>query len=187
MKIQQGKPFHLEEICQVMEQAKRRLKALGLDQWQKGYPSRAVWEEDLDLERAWVATSEGAVIAAFTLTHEPEPSYQRIQGAWWGAAGERYTSLHRLCVGDAWLGQGVAGLCLAFALEQAAQAGDASLRVDTHPNNGPMNRALEKAGFRRCGQIHLVGGPEDGDLRVAYERVLSPKESPKICAKATKM
>lgn len=51
MKIQQGKPFHLEEICQVMEQAKRRLKALGLDQWQKGYPSRAVWEEDLDLER----------------------------------------------------------------------------------------------------------------------------------------
>lgn len=174
MEIQRGKPAHLAEICQITDQAKERLRALGLDQWQKGYPSREVWEEDLALGRAWVAMEKGAVAAAFTLTREPEPSYQRIRGAWQSPEGAGYTSLHRLCVGDAWMGRGIAGACLAFALEQAAQAGDTSLRVDTHPGNHPMGRALEKAGFRRCGQIDLVGGPEDGDLRIAYERVLPP-------------
>lgn len=174
MEIQRGKPAHLAEICQITDQAKERLRALDLDQWQKGYPSREVWEEDLALGRAWVAMEKGAVAAAFTLTREPEPSYQRIRGAWQSPEGAGYTSLHRLCVGDAWMGRGIAGACLAFALEQAAQAGDTSLRVDTHPGNHPMGRALEKAGFRRCGQIDLVGGPEDGDLRIAYERVLPP-------------
>lgn len=174
MEIQRGKPAHLAEICQITDQAKERLRALGLDQWQKGYPSREVWEEDLALGRAWVAMEKGAVAAAFTLTREPEPSYQRIRGAWQSPEGAGYTSLHRLCVGDAWMGRGIAGACLAFALERAAQAGDTSLRVDTHPGNHPMGRALEKAGFRRCGQIDLVGGPEDGDLRIAYERVLPP-------------
>lgn len=176
MEIQRGKPAHLAEICQITDQAKERLRALGLDQWQKGYPSREVWEEDLALGRAWVAMEKGAVAAAFTLTREPEPSYQRIRGAWQSPEGAGYTSLHRLCVGDAWMGRGIAGACLAFALEQAAQAGDTSLRVDTHPGNHPMGRALEKAGFRRCGQIDLVGGPEDGDLRIAYERVLPPEK-----------
>lgn len=175
MEIQRGKPAHLEEICQITDQAKRRLQALGLDQWQKGYPSRDVWEEDLVLGRAWVVIEGGIVAAAFTLTREPEPSYQQIQGTWQSPEGSGYTSLHRLCVGDAWMGRGIAGACLAFALEQAAQAGEASLRVDTHPGNRPMGRALEKAGFCCCGQIALVGGPEDGDLRIAYEKVLSSK------------
>ena len=84
------------------------------------------------------------------------------------------------------MGRGIAGACLAFALEQAAQAGDTSLRVDTHPGNHPMGRALEKAGFRRCGQIDLVGGPEDGDLRIAYERVLPLKNEKEFVQKATK-
>ena len=174
MNIHVGQPIHLEGICQITGQAKSRLKALGLDQWQKGYPSREVWAEDLALGRAWVATEGGEVAAAFTLTREPEPAYRQIQGAWRGEEGAGYTSLHRLCVGNAWLGRGLAGDCLAFALAQAARVGDPSLRVDTHPGNRPMIRALEKAGFLLCGRIYLVGGPENGDLRIAYERLLTP-------------
>jgi hypothetical protein len=35
-----------------------------------------------------------------------------------------------------------------------------------------MQRALIKAGFVACGEIYLVGGCEDGDLRIAFEKVL---------------
>jgi len=35
-----------------------------------------------------------------------------------------------------------------------------------------MQRALEKAGFTRCGKIYLIGGNEDGDPRIAFEKVL---------------
>jgi len=33
-----------------------------------------------------------------------------------------------------------------------------------------MQRALEKAGFQACGRIRLVGGCEDGHLRIGFER-----------------
>lgn len=35
-----------------------------------------------------------------------------------------------------------------------------------------MQRALEKAGFVRCGNLVLVSGAEKGDGRLGYERVL---------------
>ena len=34
----------LERMCEITAQAKAGLKNLGLDQWQKGYPSREIWE-----------------------------------------------------------------------------------------------------------------------------------------------
>ena len=46
------------------------------------------------------------------------------------------------------------------------------MRIDTHGGNLPMQRALEKAGFTPCGTIILVGGSEDGDPRLAFEKIL---------------
>ena len=37
---------------------------------------------------------------------------------------------------------------------------------------GKLAARLEKAGFTICGTIILKGGAEDGDLRVAYEKLL---------------
>ena len=37
---------HLEDLCRITDEAKAQLKGLGLDQWQKGYPSREIWEQD---------------------------------------------------------------------------------------------------------------------------------------------
>ena len=47
-----------------------------------------------------------------------------------------------------------------------------SIRIDTHEGNLPMQRALEKSGFARCGTIFLKGGAEDGDPRIAFEKLL---------------
>jgi RimJ/RimL family protein N-acetyltransferase len=59
-----------------------------------------------------------------------------------------------------------------FGFEMAQAKGFHSMRIDTHPDNLPMQRALSKAGFVYCGQIILKGGAEDGDLRVAFEKLL---------------
>jgi hypothetical protein len=54
----------------------------------------------------------------------------------------------------------------------ARRQGFNSMRIDTHPENEPMKKALYKAGFIHCGSIILKGGCEDGDLRIAYEKIL---------------
>lgn len=80
--------------------------------------------------------------------------------------------MHRVCVADGCKGKGVAGQMFAKGFDLAREMGFPAVRIDTHPENFPMQRALAKAGFHPCGQIHLVGGCEDGDLRIAFEKVL---------------
>ena len=41
------------------------------------------------------------------------------------------------------------------------------LRIDTHANNLPMQNAIEKAGFHRCGMVAM----EDGSPRIAYDLI----------------
>lgn len=166
-----AKTEHLDEICQITEQAKAQLKALGLDQWQKGYPSKEVWENDIATGGAWLATENNTILGVFAFQTTPDPSYAEIDGAW--LTDTPYASMHRVCVADQSKGKGVAGQMFSFGFEKAQALGFGSMRIDTHPGNQPMQRALTKAGFLPCGTIILKGGCEDGDPRIAFEKLLN--------------
>ncbi|HIY83167.1 N-acetyltransferase family protein [Rubneribacter sp.] len=162
---------HLDRLCEMTDQAKRRLRDLGIDQWQQGYPSRETWARDIEEGSARVAVENGAVLGVLAFKTGADPSYGLIDGAWL-TSGD-YASLHRVCVAGESVGAGVAGALFAHAFQLARDLELPSVRIDTHPGNRPMLRALEKAGFARCGQIRLVGGLEDGALRIAFEKVLA--------------
>ena len=170
MKCIIARPEHLEEMCRITDEAKAQLRRLGLDQWQKGYPSREVWVHDIAQEAAWVAVEEGRVLGAFAFQTTPDVSYGVIDGTW--LTGAPYASMHRVCVSDHCKGKGVAGQMFAHGFAMARELGFASMRIDTHAGNLPMQAALKKAGFVSCGTIYLKGGCEDGDPRVGFECLL---------------
>lgn len=161
---------YIDRMCEITEDAKRQLRGMGLDQWQKGYPSREVWLKDIQDGCTYLAVDDGEVQGIFAFQTTPDPSYEEIDGVW--LTDGAYASMHRVCVADGCKGKGVAGQMFAKGFELAREMGFPAVRIDTHPENFPMQRALAKAGFRPCGQIHLVGGCEDGDLRIAFEKVL---------------
>ena len=161
---------HLEEMCRITDEAKAQLRRLGLDQWQKGYPSREVWVNDIAEEGAWVAVENGRVLGVFAFQTTPDVSYGEIDGAWLTDAP--YASMHRVCVSDDCKGKGVAGKMFAHGFALARQLGFASMRIDTHPGNLPMQTALKKSGFVPCGNLRLKGGCEDGDPRIGFEYIL---------------
>lgn len=165
-----AKKEHLEDICRITEEAKAQLRRLGLDQWQKGYPSEEVWREDIENRMAWLAAEENRILGAFAFQTTPDVSYGEIQGKW--LTDCPYASMHRVCVSDDSKGKGVAGHMFRHGFSMAEQLGFASLRIDTHEGNLPMQRALGKAGFVRCGTIILRSGCETGEERVAFEKVL---------------
>lgn len=164
----------MDEIC---EAAKVAMRNMGIDQWQDGYPNRACWEADVDDGFAYVAeTDEGTVVGMFALvidteTCDPEPSYGAIDGAWLTPAA-KYAAVHRVGVAPEAKGQGVAGTMLDFACDKTAQLGIASVRIDTHADNKPMQRALQKAGFIPCGVITLVEGNDADEPRIAFEKLV---------------
>jgi len=161
---------HLEALCRITEQAKAQLKRMELNQWQKGYPNRETWEEDIRNGATWVAVKDGKVLGAFAFQTAPELSYAAIDGAW--LTDGPYASMHRVCVADESKGQGVAGAMFRHGFALARAVGLPALRIDTHHGNLPMQRALEKEGFVRCGDIILADGAEMGDPSLAFERIL---------------
>jgi len=165
-----AEPKYLEQMCAITEQAKAQLKGMGVDQWQKGYPNRTVWQQDIEEKVTYLAVEDEIVLGAFMLLISNEPSYDEIEGSW--LTDTPYASLHRVCVSDHCKGRGVAGEMFKFAFKKAKELGFASMRIDTHPQNKSMLRAIEKAEFTRCGDIRIKGGSEDGDLRVAFEKIL---------------
>jgi len=170
MEFTVAKQEHFNALCAITEEAKRQLKALGLDQWQKGYPSPEVWQSDIEKGITWVAVENGEVLGGFMFSTEPDVSYAKIDGAW--LTDGPYASFHRVCVAEKARGRGVAGALFTHGFALARDLGMPSVRIDTHAGNVPMKRALEKAGFAPCGTIILVGGSEDGDPRDAYEIIL---------------
>lgn len=170
MRFEKASQLYLDRMCEITDQAKKQLRGLGLDQWQCGYPSREVWQEDIRQGCTYLAMEGEKVLGIFAFQITPDDSYRMIDGQW--LTDGAYASMHRVCVADEAKGQGVAGKMFAFGFDMARELGFPAVRIDTHPGNIPMQKALAKAGFQMCGKIHLAGGCEDGHLRIAFEKVL---------------
>lgn len=129
-------------------------------QWGDRYPPQSRIESDLAREIGYVCEADqGELAAAFSFAVDEEPTYRQIfEGAWLSDAP--YGVVHRLAVRT---GQrGTATFCLAWCFARCG-----NLRVDTHRNNGPMQGALRKNGYRRCGVIYL----KDGAERIAFQKI----------------
>lgn len=50
----------------------------------------------------------------------------------------------------------------------ASENGKESVRVDTHSDNIPMQKTLDKSGYTKCGIVYLY----DGVPRLAYEKLI---------------
>lgn len=170
MEIIQARPEHLGAMTAITDQAKTNMAAMGIDQWQAGYPDRATWEADVAEGAAYVGVEDGRVVAVFRYSDVPEASYDTLEEEWLTAGP--YAVIHRCAVDPAERGRGLIGELFQFACDKAAAEGMASMRIDTHADNAPMGRAVEKFGFTFCGPITLADGAEAGNPRIAFEKVL---------------
>jgi len=170
MEFKLAQAEHLDELCRITADAKAQMRRLKLDQWQRGYPCREDWARDIAARRIFIAVEDGCILGAFLFQTVPDASYAVIDGAWLSDAP--YATMHRVCVAETCKGQGIAGKLFTQGLNMAREQGFASVRIDTHEENRPMRRALEKAGFTLCGTVRLKGGCEDGSPRVTFEYLL---------------
>lgn len=130
-------------------------------QWNTTWPPAALVEEDIAAGRSWVCCAGEEVVAVFVfMAPFDDPTYHEIfDGAW--LSDEPYGVVHRIAVSGTVKGAGT--YCLNWAFEQFPH-----LRIDTHGDNAPMQRLVEKCGFVHCGTIYVE---EDDDPRLAYERL----------------
>ena len=168
MLIRKASQKDLNEICVIIEQAKLFLKQQGIDQWQNGYPNPEVVADDINSGIAYVADN-GSVCGYCVIVMGDDPNYKVIlEGDWKNS--EPYVAVHRVCVSNQVRGQGTAGALFQKAQDICVEHDIHNLKIDTHPQNLAMQRAIQKAGFTYCGKIHLLSPAENGAERWAYQK-----------------
>lgn len=130
------------------------------NQWTGGYPDETIVRDDLSRNQLYVCEDSGTVLGVFCYFIDIEQDYLEIyEGSW--RNDRPYGVVHRIASGVR--GRGIASCCLDYAFRQCG-----NLRIDTHRDNFPMQRLLEKNGFQRCGLIYLR---KNGDERIAYQKI----------------
>ncbi len=132
----------LDQLVAMSDQAKESFKARNIDQWQKGEPNRQVMEASILQSQLHVLEDMGQVVGMITIVPGPEASYASIDGAWLNQ--EPYYAFHRVCVKDSMKGRGLAARLFSEAEQYVLQSGIRNIRIDTHPDNQAMQRALAK-------------------------------------------
>ena len=160
MIIRKTRMEELDTMMELYEGGRRWMRQNGnMNQWTNGYPSREQIVADITSGGSYVVEENGEVLAVFYYVYgrDVEPTYAVIDGAW--LDDEPYGVIHRIA--SSGKVPGMVQLCSDWALEQ-----NPVLRIDTYQDNHPMQTALERAGFSRCGIIHLM----DGSPRVAFQK-----------------
>ena len=169
MLIRKSDNSDIKFLMPIFEEARRTIAALGIDQWQNGYPSEDVILDDIEKAQSYLCEIDGKVCGTFAMLENGEPTYDKIYDGEWltGDSGE-YIAIHRVAISVISRGSGLSGKMIGYAADFAVEKGRKSLRIDTHRGNVVMRRMLEKNGFVYCGIIYLA----NGDERVAYEKII---------------
>ena len=159
MLIRNTETRDLEAVMEIYAAAREFMRDNGNGgQWGATHPTRALIESDIANRDSYVVEEDGEIVGAFFFKIGEDPTYKVIQDGEWLKDGE-YGVIHRIAV--KYHGRGIVG----FVYNHCFNIID-NLRIDTHKDNIPMQRSLEKAGFKYCGIIHIA----NGDERIAYQK-----------------
>jgi len=151
MRIRLATYEDLPALMALMRRVVPLMLAAGNLQWDKDYPSEAVFQRDIGLEQLWVADAETCVAGVAAVTMDQEPDYAQV--GW--DIDEPAIVVHRLAVDPAFRGAGVARALMQKAEERAVERRITVLRVDTNTQNEATQRLFPKLGYRLAGEISL--------------------------------
>lgn len=148
-------------ILKIYENARDFMRQTGNpNQWGETHPAEEILRSDIPKGQLYVCSENSEIIGVFAYIQGTDPTYLVIDGDGW-LNNDPYGVIHRIAV--AHRGQGLIAHIFDWALQQCP-----NLRIDTHRDNLPMQRALEKYGFQYCGIIHIL----NGDERIAFHKCI---------------
>lgn len=149
----------IEAVMQIYAGARQFMRECGnANQWGNSHPARELIESDVINKSGYVVEENGEIIGTFFFKIGEDKTYKKIYNGEW-LNDKKYGVIHRIAV--KYHGRGIVG----FVYNHCYNITN-NLRIDTHRDNIPMQRSLEKFGFKYCGIIHL----ENGDERIAYQK-----------------
>jgi len=167
MEFRQAEMKDIPQIMEIIQAAQQYLKEEGIDQWQNNYPNPESLKADIINNNSYLIEDRDKIIATAAVIFGDDPTYSYIEDGEWLSSGN-YGVIHRAAVAENYKGQGIVSEIFAQTYKLAAEKGITSIRIDTHPENIAMQRAIKKEGFQYCGIIYTA----DDSKRFAYEKLI---------------
>jgi len=156
MTIRKSTPQDISNIMEIYAYARASMRESGNpNQWFDNHPPKSLVEADIHGGNSYVCVNENEILAVFHFNIEEEPTYSKISGQWLN--DKPYGVIHRIARGPT--GKGAGANAINWCLAQHH-----NIRIDTHKDNIPMLRLLDRLGFAYCGVIWL----DNGDERLAF-------------------
>ena len=150
------------EACDEIYKAARQFmrESGNPNQWSGEYPNGDDVIDGISKGTSYVCEDNGEVVAVFAFYQNySDPTYLNIYNGQW-LNNEPYSVIHRIAV--KYNGRSIAAECIKYCEERSQ-----NLKIDTHEDNIPMQRLLNKCGFKYCGIIYISTGAE----RIAYQKI----------------
>lgn len=165
MRFSQATANDKDSVMKLIDEAKKYLKSLGVDQWQKEYPALQDIEKDILDAKGYILKDNDAIIAYACIDFDGEESYKTLNGKW--LTNDRYAVIHRMAIDNNYKGKGLATAFFKYAEGLCKTKNIKSIKVDTDEANERMKHILLKNGFVYCGTIRF-----DNSDKIAYEKLL---------------
>lgn len=167
--LRQSKPGDLKKVIEIINGEKNVLLVRGVNQWQNGYPSEEVLENDIEEGISYVLILDGEIVGTATLQQGYDKSYQVIDGSWSDKSEVTYSVIHRIAVEAGHQGEKLITSLIQQLLTISYSLGYRDIRIDTHPDNRVMQHAIVENKFIERGSIVL---DMDQGIRKAYQIIL---------------
>ena len=129
MEIRKTKNTDTMAVMPIFDEARGTIAALGIDQWQNGYPSEKVILADIAKNQSYVCDLEGRICGTFAIIEDGEPTYDKIyDGKWLTGDSPDYLAIHRVAISVSSRGSGLSGKIIAYAEDLAKKKGSQSLK-----------------------------------------------------------
>lgn len=139
----------LDEIMIIIEDAKVRMKADNLIQWQDGYPNRETIQSDLEVGQLFKYTIDQKIAGICVINDDYYKQYSNIPPQ------EECLMIHRFAISKDYLNQGIGKKLLSEAINLIEQNNRLAV-VDTNSNNIKMIKLIEAVGFSYVSDFELV-------------------------------
>lgn len=159
MKIRKTEEKDIKKILEIYNFAREFMKKNNNpSQWADGYPSEETIRDDMKKEVSYVVEDEQKeVCATFAFIIGDDPYYSYIENGSW-TKDEEYGIIHRIASNGKI--KNITKEALKFALKKISY-----IRIDTHKDNLPMQKAILSNGFRKCGIIYV----RNNSPRIAFD------------------
>ncbi len=165
MNVRLAKMKELDKIVEIMDREKLNMKKSGINQWDRKYPTKSIYEEDINKGELYLVEVGGEIGGFGVINKKIDKKYDSIN---W-TLKEKCYSMHRVIVNSELGKKGIGNFLFLHMEKLAKNEGIRTIHIDTYIENFKAQKLFLKLGYKRVEEFKLKEGMKNF---IAFEKNL---------------